>query len=125
MADDATPQQFRNQRSDEFVSTYANNVFYEQSVWDLKIIFGELDQAQGIVDQHTAITIPWTLAKLALYYLGTQISGYEIVNGKIFIPQAVLPPEPPPLTDEQKLDPNVVKIYAEFKRLHGEFMKNV
>jgi hypothetical protein len=126
MADDATmPQQFRNQRSDEFVSTYANNVFFEQTVWDLKIIFGELDQSEGVVDQHTGVTVPWTIAKLTLYYLATQIAGHEIVNGKIPLPQVILPPEPPPLTDEQKLDANLVKIYAEFRRLHAEFMKDV
>jgi hypothetical protein len=125
MTDEAKPQQFRNQRSDDFASTYANNVMFEQSVWDLKIIFGELDQTEGIVDQHTAITLPWTGAKLALYYLATQIAGHEAVNGKIHIPEAVLPPEPPPLTPEQKHDPNLPKIYAEFKRLHDEFMKDV
>jgi hypothetical protein len=126
MADEAMPQQqFRNQRAEEFVSTYSNNVFFEQTVWDLKFIFGELDLSQGIVDQHTGVTVPWTIAKLTLYYLATQIAGHEIVNGKIHLPEAILPAEPPPLTEEQKHEPNLPKIYAEFKRLHAEFMKGL
>ena len=126
MADDAATQpQFRNQRSDDFTSAYSNNVSFEASVWDLKIIFGELDQSAGVIEQHTAITVPWAIAKLAVYYLGTQIAAHEVMNGKIAIPQSVMAPPPPPLTGEQRADPNMKKVYEEFTRLYEAFIKGV
>jgi hypothetical protein len=121
----AEPPLLRNQRTEDFASVYSNNVGFEQSVWDLKIIFGQLDQDAGVIEQHTAVTIPWVIAKLSLFYLATQIAGHELVNGKIAIPPSVVPPEPAPLTKEQQNDPNLQKIYAEFTRLHKEFMKDI
>jgi hypothetical protein len=125
MVNDAPQQQSKNQRADDFVSVYANNVFFEQSVWDLKIIFGELDQSTGVIEQHTAVTVPWTLAKIALYYLATQIAGHEIINGKIALPDIIMPVAPPPISDEQKEDPKLVKVYEAFTRIHDQFMKDV
>src|SRR3990167_11504158 len=63
------------QHTDDFISLYANNVQFEQSAFDLKLIFGELNQAGGkaLVDQHSSMTIPWGQAKLLLYYLQVNI----------------------------------------------------
>src|ERR1700727_754877 len=118
-------QPLANHRSEDHASVYSNNVGFEQSVWDLKILFGELDQSAGVIEQHTAVTVPWSIAKISLYYLATQVAGYEIVNGKIPIPPSVVPLPPPALTDEQKGDPTLQRIHESFKRLHEQFLKNL
>ena len=55
-------------RPHDFNSEYANNTLFEPTVWDLKIIFGELfrsrDGKASDVDWHTAITMPWSQVKL-------------------------------------------------------------
>jgi hypothetical protein len=56
------------EQADEMVDAYANNVYYEASAWDLKLIFGQLDQQNGAkIVQHTAITVPWPLVKLMIF----------------------------------------------------------
>jgi hypothetical protein len=111
--------------SDEIYEGYANNVLYEASVWDLKFIFGQLDQSEGRlrVVAHSAITVPWIQVKLMTYWLRGQIEAHEKVNGKINIPLAVLPPPLPPLTEElKKSDPNAEAIYEVFNKLRHEFL---
>lgn len=115
----------KNQRSPDFESLYANNFAFESSVWDLKILFGELDQTLGTIDQHTAMTIPWSGAKLLVYYLATNIAAQEIINGEIKLPPAVIPPEPPPLPDEHKDNPVFQKVREKFRALHREFLKSL
>jgi hypothetical protein len=46
------------QRVDDFNSYYANNIQFEWSQFDLKLIFGQLDQSAGKVrvEQHSAVT---------------------------------------------------------------------
>ena len=111
MADDTqpteTPQNLKVERTQNFVSTYANNAIFEASAWDLKIIFGQLDQASGIAEikQHLAVTIPWAQAKLLLYWLRVQVEVVELESGKIQIRKDLIPPEPPALTPEQENDP--------------------
>ena len=82
--------------SEEPSSAYANNAYLEPSVWDLKIIFGQLHGNFGNpdVDWHTEITMPWLQAKLFSYFLNQNITAYETENGKIRIPQALMPPAP-------------------------------
>ena len=55
-------------RGEDFESLYANNVQFESSIWDVKLIFGQFEQAKSEIEQHTAITLPWSQAKLAAYY---------------------------------------------------------
>jgi hypothetical protein len=119
------PQQLTNKRSDDFASVYSNNVLFEGSVWDLKMIFGELDQANGIVDQHTSVTIPWPVAKLLIYHLRAQVMGFEIANGKIAISASVLPPEIQPPPDQVKDDPKFKEAYESLKKLREDFIKNL
>jgi hypothetical protein len=114
--------------ADEVYEAYANNIYYESSSWDLKLIFGQLDQSEGKVRvvQHSAITVPWAQAKLMVYWLKGQLEAHELVNGKVHIPPPVIPPPLPPLTEEiKKSDPNAEAVYAIFNRLRDEFISNL
>jgi hypothetical protein len=114
--------------AEEFYEAYANNVYYEASSWDLKLIFGQLDQSEGKVKvvQHSAITVPWTQAKLMVYWLRGQIEAHELANGKVHMPPSLIPPPLPPLTAEmKKSDPNAEAVYAMFHRLREEFISSV
>jgi len=112
------------ERATNLISTYANNAYFESSAWDLKIVFGQLEQPSGgvaVIKQNLAVTLPWTVAKLALYWLRVQVEAMELQSGKITIRQDLLPPEPPVLTPEQESTPLarelrelIVKIRAEF-----------
>jgi hypothetical protein len=93
-----------HRRSSQFMSRYANNSYIESSIWDLRLTFGELDQALGpqVVTQHTAITVPWNQAKLLFHFLRVHLAAYEAEHGKIEIPKRMLrelPPEIPADTD--------------------------
>ena len=89
-------------RDEDFESLYATNVNFEPSVWDLKLIFGQLDQSSGqtVVKQHTAIAIPWIQAKLMAYYMEVQIAIHDVDFGSVAVPPSVVPPFP----DPSKLD---------------------
>jgi hypothetical protein len=89
-------QQPKLQRTEDFISRYANNVRFENSVWDLKIIFGDLDQSQGdeLIRQHTLITLPWSTVKLLIYYLRANLAIQEKQNGKVKMSFKVWPPLP-------------------------------
>jgi len=112
--------------AEEVYEAYANNIFYEASSWDLKLIFGQLDQREGKlkVVQHSAITLPWPMVKLMAYWLKGQAEAHELTNGKIHIPPPVVP-APLSLTDEiKKSDPNAEAVIAIFNRLRDEFIKD-
>src|SRR5579864_7032035 len=81
---------------EDFEALYANNVQAESSLWDLKVIFGILDQSSEPhkVVQHTSINLPWTQIKLLSFLMRLNIAIHEASNGKIFIPQSVMPPDP-------------------------------
>jgi hypothetical protein len=129
MADEkpAVPQtQF--ELADEVYEAYANNVYYEPSSWDLKLIFGQLDQMGGKVKvvQHSAITLPWAQVVLMVFWLRGQIEAHELVNGKIHIPPPIIPTSLPPISEElKKSDPNAEATYAIFNRLRDEFVSNL
>ena len=114
--------------AEEFYEAYANSIYYEASSWDLKLVFGQLDQSGGKVKvvQHSAITVPWTQAKLMVYWLRGQIEAHELANGKIHMPPSIIPPPLPPLTEEmKKSDPNAEAVYAIFNRLRDEFISSL
>lgn len=125
----ASPQQdlLERQRAANFVSTYANNIWYESSAWDLKIIFGQLDQSgsKAAVEQHVAVTIPWAQAKLTLYYLRLQIEAMETQSGKIAIRADLIPQEPPPLTPEQEAIPGGKELRERILKLRQEFIADL
>lgn len=99
------PQVEEKKQEADLSNEYANNVAFEYSAWDLKLIFGQLDQRPNkqIVEWHTAITVPWAVAKIIAYYLQINIAAYEHANGRIQIPANVVPalPEPPSGEAEQ------------------------
>jgi hypothetical protein len=83
---------------DDVIPVYANNVRFEMTAWDLRILFGQLmpiSEGKGLVDWHTDVTIPWAQAKLMHLYLGINLTLYERENGKINVPSTV---QPAPIT---------------------------
>lgn len=71
------------------------------------------------------MTIPWIQAKLLLYYIQAQVAFFEMQNGKIKIPQDLVPAEIPEPTEEVKQNPQV-KEYVEFlKTLRNEFISKL
>ena len=109
---------------DDFYIDYANNVYLEGSVWDMKLIFGQLDQSGTLakVEQRGSVTLPWTQAKILTYLLCLHLTGYEMANGKIHIPPAIMPPEPTQPTEEaQKNDPSVKAFFERMMWLREQF----
>jgi uncharacterized protein DUF3467 len=114
--------------TEDFTEAYANNIYFEASAWDLKLIFGQLDQSGGKIRtvQHTAITLPWTQAKILSYWLRGHIEAHEMVNGKIHMPPSIIPAEVEAPTKELKQsEPNVERIYAVFNRLRDELIASL
>ena len=110
--------------SEDFSSAYANQVRFEPSSWDLKFVFGQLDQGSGApsTEWHTAMTIPWAQAKLGLYFLQVHVAVYEHVFGKIAIPWDGIPPPPVPPTDEEaEQNPNKRAAYEIMQKLYDQF----
>ncbi len=116
------------ERADNVVTSYANNAYYESSAWDLKIVFGQLDQPVGspaVIRQNIAITIPWAQAKLLAYFVRLHVEANEIQNGKVAIRSDLLPPAPPPLTKEQEKDPAARKLFELATKLREELIASV
>src|ERR1700730_1191495 len=77
---DDTRKIIKFERADDFVTAYANNVFFETSVFDIKMTFGELDQPhekEPFVEQHTAMTLPWMQAKITALLLAINVAAHE------------------------------------------------
>ena len=65
-------------------------------MFDITTTFGEYVQRYGkeaIVEQHTAITMSWLEAKLAVIFLALNVAAHEKKFGPLSIPDAVLPPQ--------------------------------
>ena len=122
----AAPAPLKYERTSNFISTYANSVYFEASAWDLKLIFGQLDQtsANPAVQQNVAITVPWAQAKLALFWLRLHIEVAEVQVGKFVLRKDVIPPEAPALTPEQEKDDMTKITHDLYVRLRDEFLKN-
>jgi hypothetical protein len=105
----------RDQRGD---SSYANNVRFEANVWDLKLVFGSLVQRLGNsdIDWHTAINIPWELAKLMDYYLRVNIAFRERDHGSLTVPSGMVPKPNPPAED----DPKASEFYEMLSKIHKD-----
>lgn len=122
------PMQYQSLPEDDvYREVYANNVYLEPSAWDLKAIFGQLDQRQGKVTirQHTAVTVPWTQAKILMFWLRGYLEFHEKTQGKVIIPPNGIPPEvTPPSEEQKKSDPSVEIAYEIFKRLRNELLES-
>jgi hypothetical protein len=121
----------RYEIGEDFFEAYANNIYYEASSWDLRLIFGQIDQRDQLthglkIVQHSAITIPWPMAKLLHFWLKGQIEAHELTNGKIHVPPNVIPPKlPEPSKELISLDSNAAAVYAIFNRIRDEFIASL
>jgi hypothetical protein len=111
------------QRTDGFVEKYANNIRFESSVWDIRILFGLLNQSltPATVDQHTAMNVPWAQAKLMAYFLQVNVIFHEIANGTINIPDAIMPESvSDELLETFKDDPAAIERLQRLRKLHEQ-----
>ena len=112
----------QTERQTKFDAVYANNFEFETSVWDLKIILGQLEQHTGksVVDWHTAVTIPWIQVKLVAYFLRLQAAWYELQNGPISIPASIMPAVPPLPAGDLANDSSALAWYSSVKTIYEE-----
>jgi len=99
-------------RDPEFESLYANNVAIEGTTWDLQAIFGSLEKdpsGHPTIRQHTMVSMPWMVAKIACFHLALGIIAYESGNGVIRIPANVLPLVGN-LTDQARNEPRIMAV---------------
>jgi len=81
-------------RPEDFKSLYANNLQFAVTVFDLKMLFGEVDRypdGTPYIRQHTAVTMAWQEAKIAAILLAVNVAAQEESNGPIAIHPNVLP----------------------------------
>jgi len=74
-------------------TTYANNVQLGWTNFDVRMIFGEVVDAQVdklIVEQRAQVTISYLQAKLLMFLLGQAVSQYETIFGELKIPEGLL-----------------------------------
>jgi hypothetical protein len=105
---------------EDFSEDYANNFTFEFSAWDFKIIFGQTDQMSGQandINWHTAITMPWGIAKILSRMLLLNVVAGELQLGPIHIPPSVMPPPPPEPTGDMDT-PQVRMLYEMHQRLY-------
>jgi len=115
------------ERDEDFVSLYTNHVWYENSVWDLNLVFGQLDPSKGpnAVRQHTAIAMSWMQAKLLSHYIEVNILLHEARSGKVQIPPQLRPPELAPLTPEEESDPIKRETNEQIRDLRRRFLESL
>ncbi|HEV7674748.1 MAG TPA: DUF3467 domain-containing protein [Candidatus Angelobacter sp.] len=79
-------------RVEDFSELYANNVMFESSLWDMKLVFGQTDQNIGpnAIVQHTAVTIPWAQAKVLAYTLSLALADQEARSGRIQLKKGII-----------------------------------
>jgi hypothetical protein len=112
---------------EDFEVLYANHIQYELNAFDFKLIFGQLDMGSEpgveVVNQHTAMSIPWAVAKLMLYFLQVNVALHEAISGKVPLPPSItasIPewPESPSGTE----NPNLLKIWDKLRAMRSEFL---
>jgi hypothetical protein len=94
------------EQSENFASGYANNVFFSTSIFDIKLIFGDIVQfpnAEPFVEQHTAVTLSWREAKIAALFLTMNVAMHENQFGALDVPVGILPPNFQQTAEEGKL----------------------
>lgn len=109
-------------RDEDFASLYANNLQFEASVWDLKMIFGQLDQAKSVVEQHTAMAISWPQAKITAYFVLLNVLIHQSQNGPIQLPSRVIPKRPDPADPE--LNEGGKKVIEYLAWVHDQFFSD-
>jgi probable addiction module antidote protein len=113
--------------TEDFVVRYANNTFFEPTLYDLKIIFGQSDQRAGhnVVNQHTSITLSWTQLKVALYFLNSNLAAYEAIHSRIVVEPGIIPSvsEQPPKEIPGVPQAAIEKTWAIFRNAYERFVK--
>lgn len=104
---------------------YANSVGFHPTIWDLKILFGELSSRTPSVDWHTSMTLSWAQAKLMAYYLQINLALQESRNGNINVPIEMTPMELPALAESATTDPREVETLKKLKALRDAFVASM
>jgi hypothetical protein len=130
MTDNSKPgSELEIRRAADFISRYANNMRFESYGSDLKILFGESDQASGkeVIEQHTAITASWPQVKLAAYYLQVQLLVYEADLGRPIAvhPVSIPPPFPDEVPPESQNDPHAKDVLERLRALREQFISSL
>jgi hypothetical protein len=104
-------------------SVYANNSRFESSVWDLRVLFGQLEQHTGkeVIDWHTAVTLPWMQVKILIYYLRVNLAVHELASGPLWVHPNVTPQKPqPPPAEVVESNPLAPQTYEAVLKIHSE-----
>jgi hypothetical protein len=109
--------------SEDLATEYANNTFFQPTIWDLKILFGELSPLAKSIEWHTSITLPWAQAKIMAYYLELNVAAYELRQGPIKVPSQSLPQEPPPPPTKDPTDQALWELLKERRQKFLESLK--
>ncbi|MGO9403751.1 MAG: hypothetical protein ACLPVW_09815 [Terriglobales bacterium] len=119
-----------HKRGEDFIDRYANNTFFESSAWDLKVIFGSVDQsiAPNHVTQHTGISLSWAQVKVLIFLLRFQMIAHEARLGKVRLPPGIINPIPaiPPADIKAFLGTHGgsgdIEAYKKARALYEEFI---
>jgi hypothetical protein len=115
-------------RTDTFSEIYANNVRFESNVWDLRLVFGTLDQGTGTTafDQavkfHTAISVPWQQIKIMSYMLQLNLLFHEHANGKVRVHANVVPPPIETALPNLAEQPGGKELLEQIEKLRAELL---
>ncbi len=105
-----------------YFELYANNVNFESSIWDLKMLFAVLEQdpESPPFRQLCAVRIPWAQAKLMAYYLFMNIVFQEERQEKIHLPESLTPKPIEGLLDDLPNDDKARVIVQRIQRMRAE-----
>jgi hypothetical protein len=109
------------ERDEDFISFYANNIQFEMSAWDLKMVFGQLNQARQpmSVEQHSSLTLAWAHAKVTAYFMVVNVIAQQAQSGPIQVPPSVMPLRPNP--DDPTLDEATKRTVTYLAWVHDQF----
>jgi len=81
-------QELETVRSPNFLKIYVNSAQIEASIWDFRLIFGEMTQSSGklLVEQSLAVIMSPQHAKALLNILASNLQEYEKKVGQINLP---------------------------------------
>ncbi len=112
---------FPKPKSPNFEERYANNVFFESSYWDLKLVFGILDQSAKPhpTNIHTTVNIPWVQAKMCAYVMLVNVLMQERFNAEaIRVPSGLIPTPLENALPELAATPDGAELVRVLKTIH-------